>query len=253
MNYISLSFQKKLLLKLILSFFLVSSMSAQVSDTIFLDKDWEETKDRNEALFFRLIEKIDRKHTLVKDYYISGQLQMKGIYTKPNMEYRNGSFTFYQENGNIDVEGQYNRNDMTGIWKWYDKNGMLCAKEVYKNNERKSFTFYNEQGEIIPIEEAERPAEFPGGQQAFSYFVEKITDEDKIGKKRGKVIMELVIDKTGAINTVRVCSTPHKILSQEAFRIIKLLPKFRPAKQHNREEASVIDVTFDFRKRKKKK
>jgi len=227
-------------------------LSAQPTDTTYLNANWEITKDKAEAQYFRIIEKVDRRQVLVKDYYISGQIQMKGTYSNKNMNYRNGYFTFYFENGNIDTEGPYSNNSRAGLWKYYREDGTLCAKVVYKKDNRKSALFYDAAGNKIPKEEAERVAEFPGGDNSFTQFVNSKLKINNLSKKKGMVKMELTLDKHGAIKVVNLLYSSHDDLTNEIFRIIKLMPNFIPARIHNRNEASVLSTNFEFKQTKKK-
>lgn len=237
----------------LLALFNPHKIISQTLDTIFLDKNWCETDIKENALYFRIKEKIGRKKVVIKDYYISGQLQMEAIFPSTRMRNYNGLFTFYQENGNIDIEGRYINNTMVGTWKWYHENGKISAIEEYKNSERKSYTFYDEDGNEVPINMAERSAEFPGGTYAFTNFINSKIIEANLPKKRGLVKMELTINKRGEIKLVNVLESKDEDLTKEAFRIIKLMPRFIPAKEHNRKIASVINVEIRFPKKKKKR
>ena len=47
-------------------------------------------------------------------------------------------------------------------------------------------------------------------------------------KIQGKVIIKFIVSKDGSITNIEVISSPHEILSNEAIRVIKLMPKWKP-------------------------
>jgi TonB family protein len=82
----------------------------------------------------------------------------------------------------------------------------------------------------------EENAEFPGGEQAcFQWLSENIKyPEDCIKEKiEGRVIVNFIIEKDGSITDVKTKSSPHPSLSKEAERVIKAMPKWKPARHFN--------------------
>ena len=70
-------------------------------------------------MYFRTEEKVNSQ-TLVRDFYLSGQLQMEGKFSSMEPEIRNGYFTWYYESGQKYVEGNYLQGKRDGIWTfWY--------------------------------------------------------------------------------------------------------------------------------------
>jgi periplasmic protein TonB len=79
----------------------------------------------------------------------------------------------------------------------------------------------------------EQPAEFPGGITKFQKFLSKNMKYPKEAKRlgiEGKVFVEFVIDTTGYLlmNSVNVKRGVHKLIDDEALRVIKTLPRWKP-------------------------
>ena len=51
-----------------------------------------------------------------------------------NIEIKDGKFTIFYKNGNIQKSGFYKENKLDGIFKWYSKSGNLITKCLYKDN-----------------------------------------------------------------------------------------------------------------------
>jgi len=66
----------------------------------------------------------------VIDYHENGNISVEGQYNK-GKEY--GKWIFYYENGNILTEGEYKEGDKDGEWVRYHENGKIMIKEQYDN------------------------------------------------------------------------------------------------------------------------
>lgn len=85
-------------------------------------------------------------------------------------------------------------------------------------------------------EYAETLAEFPGGESELFKFIIKNTIYPKEASKagqQGKVYIRFVIDKEGWVDpeSVRVMKGEFELLNQEAIRVIKSMPRWKPATQ----------------------
>lgn len=83
------------------------------------------------------------------------------------------------------------------------------------------------------------PAEFPGGTEAWKKYLERNLDAQKPaseGAPAGKytVIVSFIVDKEGNISDVQAENDPRYGTKEEAVRIIKKGPKWKPAVQNGR-------------------
>ena len=71
--------------------------------TILFDENWQVTDSLDKAVFYRLINyHNDAPVDTVKDYYISGQIQMEGIMKSDRPEILDGLVKFYNQDGSIE-------------------------------------------------------------------------------------------------------------------------------------------------------
>jgi len=83
----------------------------------------------------------------------------------------------------------------------------------------------------------ENPAEFPGGQSEWTRYLTKnlrYPDEAIDNGTQGVVRVQFIVDKEGNISEVQALNNPGDGLSDEAVRIIKRGPKWKPAEQNGR-------------------
>lgn len=83
----------------------------------------------------------------------------------------------------------------------------------------------------------ENPAEFPGGQSEWTRYLQKnlrYPDEAIDNGTQGVVRVQFIVDKEGNISEVTALNNPGDGLGEEAVRIIKRGPKWKPAEQNGR-------------------
>ena len=64
---------------------------------------------------------------------------------------------------------------------------------------------------------------------------------------QGRVTVSFVVERDGSIVDVQVLRSPNEHLSEEAVRVVKLMPKWEPAKQGNRAVRSRFNLPITFR------
>lgn len=93
------------------------------------------------------------------------------------------------------------------------------------------------------------PPEFPGGDEAFFKWLgnhvhyPQDCEEQKI---EGPVTVRFVVKKDGSIGEVKIVKSPHPSLSKEAERVIKLMPKWKPATIDGKPISSSISMPIMF-------
>lgn len=99
---------------------------------VFYDAEWREIEDPSAARFYRLgqVDSAGRWQGIVRDYYRSGAIQMKGTYTD---NLKDGVFLYYSDHNTYTSAGRYQREESVGKWESFHWNGELNM-EVYHND-----------------------------------------------------------------------------------------------------------------------
>lgn len=103
--------------------------------------------------------------------------------------------------------------------------------------------------EVISFAVVEQQPIYPGGDSALLKFIADNTiypDEAKQNAIYGKVYVKFIIDTEGAVTNVEVVKGVAPILDQEAVRVIKLLPRWTPAKQSGKPVAVSFVIPVNF-------
>lgn len=100
-----------------------------------------------------------------------------------------------------------------------------------------------------PLTKAEKMPEFPGGEPALMNFIKNnlkypvLAAEAKI---QGTVIVNYVIGRDGKIRNPKVISSPDDLLSNEALRILRVMPDWMPGIQDGKPVPVSYTIPFKF-------
>ena len=87
--------------------------------------------------------------------------------------------------------------------------------------------------------------EYPGGDEArIRFFQENIVypEEAKEQKIEGKVYIGFVVEIDGSLTNFEILRSIHPLLDEEALRVVKLMPKWKPGEQ----KGKVARISFQI-------
>lgn len=117
----------------------MSSFAQNENDKkVFLDSLWRETT--SEYKYFRIIKNYNlvQDEYQFEDYYKSGNLQMRGMSIAKETLIKNGGFTFFYENGNLQQIINYKDGFPLGNVSAFYENGKKKFDGEYLKNEKDS-------------------------------------------------------------------------------------------------------------------
>jgi len=104
----------------------------------------------------------------------------------------------------------------------------------FKMNMPISFLLTNDKGNDSIYSSCEENPEYNGGVESLTKFLAKNIRYPRIAREdgdKGKVVMTFVIEKDGSISDIKIIKSVSKECDEEAIRVLKLTPKWKPAKQ----------------------
>ena len=107
-----------------------------------------------------------------------------------------------------------------------------------------------EEVEAIAFAVVEDKPIFPGGDAALMKFIGDNTKYPEIAKEngiQGRVFIQFVIDKKGAVTKVQVAKGVDPYLDAEALRVVRLLPNWSPGKQRGKPVPVTFVVPINFK------
>lgn len=112
-------------------------------------------------------------------------------------------------------------------------------------------------GPVVEVDDDERiyevveeNAQFPGGDEACMKWLAEHLKYPSICQEQGvqgRVFLSFVVNKDGSIVDLEIKRSPDPNLSKEAERVVKSMPKWKPARQGNRTVRSRFNLPVMFR------
>ncbi|MBL7943606.1 MAG: TonB family protein [Flavobacteriales bacterium] len=174
---------------------------------------------------------------VVVNYHFGG-IKMKGVYSDETLDTEHGYFEYYYANGTLESCGNFDRGYKIGLWKRWDLDGQIKPDRYYPETAPESLV-----SQVIP-------AEFPGGDESLTMFLEENLvypkEATKVGAD-GVVYVAFTIGIAGDISNAQVVEGVNYYLDNEALRLVSKMPNWRPARRNgNKVESSfVLPIAFD--------
>ena len=93
-------------------------------------------------------------------------------------------------------------------------------------------------------------AEFSGGTSAMSQYISNhlkypvVAEENGI---QGNVVIQFYVEKDGSITDPTVCKSVNPSLDKDALRMVRSMPKWKPARKNGEAVRSQQTITIPFR------
>lgn len=91
---------------------------------------------------------------------------------------------------------------------------------------------------------------FAGGNDSINIFIMKnlkYPDSAKKDNIKGRVYVGFVVTKIGSIANIKIIKGIREDLNNEAIRLVKMMPNWKPGKQNGRSVNSRFNLPIDFK------
>jgi protein TonB len=95
----------------------------------------------------------------------------------------------------------------------------------------------------------EKMPEFPGGETELYRFLGKNVRYPQAAREvgiSGTVNIGFVVEKDGSLSSMTILRSPHAILSEEALRVMSLMPAWSPGEQRGKPVRVSFSIPFKF-------
>lgn len=199
----------------------------------------------------RITDSVLFKNNLPNKYgygwYSDGKVRMKGVYDTDTTGI--GEEWEYHPNGKLASYGKLAKGYLSdSVWTYYHENGNISSIETYSKDSLLSITCYNEDGTIS--KDSCVSMIIPKPLFDINTFLNEnlIYPQDALDNSvQGMVLVEFTVKIDGTINNI---STSRRLVGggceEEAIRVIKLMPKWKPAKHHGKliDFKYILPITF---------
>ncbi len=112
-----------------------------------------------------------------------------------------------------------------------------------------SETSENKQNDEPLFLAVEKDPEFPGGRDSLRTFIRNTLEYPPKAKKagiEGTVVLRFVVNSDGSISNIQTHRGVNKALNQEAKRIVKSMPKWKPGRQRGKKVRCAVSLPIPF-------
>ena len=225
-----------------------SFAQADFMDTTWFESHWKESS-KAVADYYRVYKKT-AKGFIVYDKFINNSIQMIAEVSEIKPELiQNGYSIYYNIDGSISSHGFSKFDKRNGDWIIYDDNKKDSSLFEYKDGlviAKKGLSIPSERNYVL----TDIMPEFQGGVREMRIFLENKINYPKEARKKdwqGKTYIKFIIDERGnVVNPKIIKSSGHTILDDEALRVVKLMPKWKPGKQDHKVVPVEINLPINF-------
>lgn len=121
------------------------------------------------------------------------------------------------------------------------------AKEEEKTDEESPINLNGDDEEVLRI--VEQLPEYPGGMVEFVKWLTatlKYPDDALRRRMQGKVMISFIVEKDGTLTGLKVIKSAGKIFDDEALRVARLMPQWKPGKADGKPCRSMIAIPIVF-------
>jgi protein TonB len=202
-------------------------------DTTYLDQNRVRIEDAALAHYYQVTENnVKGENTrLVRIYDMSGQIRLKKNMKKPGPDKKTEKRPLVRET--INYEKMYDRDLFVldgEVFTWW-KNGQLRRHDIFEQYELIEGQCWDEQGNETEHYPFLIQPSFPGGIDKLMAFLNRNLRYPPRARSRsitGTVFVNFIVERDGSISEARVVSNTHRLLNNEALRVVESMPDWEP-------------------------
>jgi protein TonB len=237
---------------ILVSIFCLLTSVAFGQDTTFFDHDWNKVESITSAAYFRVVLKdtLESSRATETIYFNSGQIYTRKNYSVYKDRKLDGKLNEWYESGQIRKNIDYKDGKKNGQLFTYWDNGKLKRADNYINDTLIRGRCINPDGSQATFHDYERLPEFPGGIDRLVHYLRKEIKYPKnsirIGTE-GRVLVQFIVNRNGAISGVKIIQSISHELDQEAKRVVSNMPKWEPGMEDGEAVRAFFTLPIEFR------
>jgi membrane associated rhomboid family serine protease/antitoxin component YwqK of YwqJK toxin-antitoxin module len=195
-------------------------------------------------------EEFHKNGRLQRETYYGDRVFIKNVYDtagNPQVVNGKGTETSYHPNGIISEQGELIDGRREGIWKGYHPNGKPYFEEYYRDNMLVRGLSIDANGGRHIYDQSSFYPNPKIGMKAYSKYLSDNVRRQSLPYKEGTVKLIFSVDKDGVLHDFVVLKSVCIPCDQEAIRLVKEGPPWRPALVRGHEKISskaFVDVNF---------
>ena len=243
------------LIQILLLAIIVAPVTIHAQDTLYFDADGDEVKTMELCDHYTLIkpDPTNKNGRFEQTFTKSGVKKSEGYKLKIPDKYspgkffwtENGDYTKWYPSGKLYEKTYYSKGKYEGNLVLYWENGKKKRFDLYKDNELIEGNCFDSIGNKIAYFPYEVMPTYPGGDAALIRFLSTNIRYPYSAQQygiQGKVVVGFVVDSIGNAVKTKLLKGVMRDLDEEALRVVKLLPKWKPGIQ----DGKAVNVKYSL-------
>ena len=209
-----------------------------------------EAKEVNSSELYTYYEVISRNHydtnsVKVTSYFKSKQKRSAKNYSVYKDEILDGKQYEWFESGQLRSEINYRYGKLNGNLLLYWENGNPKRIDNYDNDKLIAGKCFGLKGTDTTFFKYEESPMFIGDEEGLLQYLSNTVKYPNNSNQRGiqgKVVVRFTIKEDGSIANIKIVESVNDELDKEVIRVIKKMPKWRPAKR----DGEPVETSFTF-------
>lgn len=252
---------------------LIGFLSYAQTDTVYLNKYRKEVVEGQSATSYRIIKAQDSSFHWT-EFDLNGKIKMAFTLSSIKPEVFDGSAAWYSEEGFLATKGfyrnnkredhfinyypdgaiksdaMYKANALDGEHKFYYPDKRLKRVDIYKEGKFISGRCYTPTGAEQPYYSYLQNPEFVGGVEKLAEYMTANLVYPKQAIREditGIVKVKFTVTADGEIKDAELENTIHSLLDNEALRLVKNMPRWKPGLEDNKKADFKFILPVNFR------
>jgi protein TonB len=212
----------------------------------FLDSAWHVLPSAAGARYRRETEYRDSTAGVVRDYYLSGQLQSSEEFDNIRKRSYHGVSECFTETGRLVSRAEFDHGRRTGDLILYYPSGQLKRREHYAADLRSTGECFAADGRPVPFFEFEIMPRYSEGNGSMLAIIQAIGRNFRYPKDarragvEGRVLVSFNVTALGTVADVQIKESLFPSVDAEAIQAVYRLKRFTPGQQ----DGQPVQVSF---------
>jgi TonB family protein len=221
-------------------------------DLYYFNSDGDKINDKAAAKFYGTVQRdsINNNKIVQRVFYITGEMKYEANYSNYCEGVLEGPSREWYKNGQQKSKMTYKDCKLDGPLETFWENGSPKRVDLYKSNKLIRGSVFNEKGKKKRYFKYIKIPRLGNSKKGYMQYVRsnfRYPEEAVKNRIQGKVEITFSVDRNGNVKNIKVAKNAHKLLDEEAKRIVESMPPWRIGKIDGEAQEFSFKLPITFR------
>ena len=221
-------------------------------DLYYFNSDGDKINDKADAKFYGTVQRdsINNNKIVQRVFYITGEMKYEANYSNYCEGVLEGPSGEWYKNGQQKSKMTYKDCKLDGPIETFWENGNPKRVDLYKSNKLIRGSVFNEKGKKKRYFKYIKIPRLGNSKKGYMQYVRsnfRYPEEAVKNRIQGRVEITFSVDRNGNVKDIKVAKNAHKLLDEEAKRIVKSMPSWKIGKIDGEAQEFSFKLPITFR------